>query len=61
MKYIATELFDEIGKPLIDFALNEAEYVIDVQVGKSQVKRIEKAEKENNAEDYDSAVDDIFK
>ena len=61
VKYIATELFDEIGKPLIDFALNEADYVIDVQIGKSQIKRIDKAEKGNDAQEYDDAVDDIFK
>lgn len=60
IKTIATELFEEIGEPLIHFFFNEAEYQADVIEGKLNVKKLEKAKDENDQGTYDSAADDTF-
>lgn len=60
VKYLATELYDEIGEPLIHYVFNEAEYQANIVNGKLIVKRLDEARTNGNASDYDSATDDIF-
>ena len=61
IKFIVTELYEEIGEPVIKYALNEVGYQYDRVKGKVIVNRIEKAKDENNEEAYNSAVDSSFK
>ena len=60
VKLIATELFDEIGKPLIQAAFFQAGYAYDRIDGKITAKKIREAREEGNEADYNSHVDDIF-
>jgi hypothetical protein len=57
IKFIAEELFEEVGKPTANYILVEVRYRIDVFEGKRILKRLQGAA---SAEDYDRAVDDIY-
>lgn len=55
IKYIATELFDEVAKPFMQFVFRRAGYAYDVNQGEHTLKRIENAQDVN---DWSDAVDD---
>jgi hypothetical protein len=57
VKYVVTELYEEIGEPLVRAALNRVGYVYDKVEGKVLIKKLR--ESENEAE-YDSTIDDIL-
>ena len=57
IKYVVTELYEEVAEPLIKMALNHAGYLYDRQKGKVLIKRLENAE---NSADYNAASDDVF-
>ena len=61
IKYIATEVFDEIGKPFIQAFFRELGYGVDKIDGAIKVEKLEKAKEENDQEAYDSAADAILK
>ena len=61
IKYVVTELFEEIGEPLIKAAFVKMGYLYDRVEGKIIVKKIQDAREDNDADAYDSATDDIFK
>jgi len=60
VKLIITEFFEEIAEPLIRLSLRRLEYSYKKVEGKIIIKKIEKAKNENNQNDYDHSVDDIF-
>jgi len=60
IKYIVTELYDEIAEPLIKMALNHAGYIYDKNAGKIHISRLKKARADHDQETYDSTSDDIF-
>lgn len=60
VKFIITELFDEIGEPLIKAGFIRLGYYYDRVNGEIIVKRIHQAKEDNNAQDYDNATDDLF-
>lgn len=60
VKKVLTEFSDEIGEPIVRGMLNNVGYAYDKINGHVIIKRIKKAEDENNGGDYDSAVDDIY-
>lgn len=57
VKYVVTELYEEIGEPIIKMALNHMGYLYDRQKGKVLIKRLNNAEDENT---YNTISDDIF-
>lgn len=61
IRLVVTELYEEIGEPIIKYALNEVGYQYDKVKGRVIVRRIEKARNENNPDGYNSAVDSSFK
>lgn len=60
IKYIITELFEELAEPLMKAAFVKMGYFYDRVEGKIIVKRIEQAREAGNGEDYDNATDDVF-
>lgn len=60
LKYIVTNLFEEIAEPLVRMALNQVGYIYDKHDGKVIVKKMKKASEDGNESDYNDAVDDIF-
>lgn len=60
IKFIVTELYEEIGEPLIRAGLNQIGYYYDKIDGNIQVKKLEKARDQNNADAYNSASDNIL-
>lgn len=53
IKYIATELFDEVAKPFMQYIFQRAGYAYDVRQGEHTLKRIE------NAQDVDAWSDSV--
>lgn len=60
IKKILTEFSDEIGEPVVRGMLTNVGYIYDKIDGHVVIKRMRKAEQENNSGGYDSAVDDIY-
>ena len=60
IKLIITELYEEIGEPLIKAALNQLGYYYDKVDGNVQVKRLEIGRRNNDQNTYDRASDDIL-
>jgi hypothetical protein len=60
IKLIAKELFDEIGKPLLQAGFNQAGYIYDRIDGRITAKKIIQAREDGDEENYNRAVDDIF-
>ena len=60
VKKIATEFYEELAEPLMNYMFNEAEYQATVVEGKLIVKKLDKAREEGNAEDYNDATDSTF-
>lgn len=61
IKFVVNELFEEIAEPLIKVAFVSMGYQFNRLQGEIIVKRIIKAQGENDQQAYDSAIDDIFK
>ena len=57
VKFIATELFEEVGEPVARAVLIEAGYRLDRYDGKLAVKKLKEAD---DADSYDDAADDIL-
>jgi hypothetical protein len=57
VKYVITELYDEIGEPLVRAAVNRIGYTYDKVEGKVLIKKLNEAQ---NEADYDSTIDDIL-
>ena len=57
IKYIVTELYEEVAEPLLKMALNRVGYAYDKHRGKTIIKRLENAEDQTT---YDAATDDAF-
>tara|TARA_R110000787_G_scaffold5686_6_gene20541 strand:- start:5419 stop:5718 length:300 start_codon:yes stop_codon:yes gene_type:complete len=55
IKYIATELFDEVAKPFMQYVFRRAGYTYDVKKGEHVLKRIE------DAKDIDAWSDAVNK
>jgi len=60
IKFVVTELYDEVAEPLIRAGVNHVGYVYDKHKGRIQVKIIEKAFDESNHEAYRTGVNDVF-
>lgn len=61
IKFVVTELFEEVAEPLIKMALNHVGYIYDKQRGRVVIKRLERAENEGDEDGYNSASDDVFR
>lgn len=57
VKFIITELYEEIGEPIIRAGLNLEGYTYDKVEGKVLIKKLREAD---NEADYDSTIDDIL-
>lgn len=60
VKYLATELFEEILEPSIDFIIHEVEEKADKISGKFKNKKLNQAIEDQDDEAYDSASDSTF-
>jgi hypothetical protein len=58
IKFVATELYEEIGEPVAKAAMLQVGYLYDRHEGRVIVQKFKEAE---NGQAYDDAVDDIFK
>lgn len=61
LKYLVTELFEEVVEPMIKALFREINEALDEQEGKKKFKRIQEAMREEDPVKYDAAVDDVFK
>jgi hypothetical protein len=61
IKLIVTELYDEIGEPVINRILNAAGYQFNRLEGKGMVRKIKGARNANDEEAYNDSVDTVFK
>lgn len=55
--FVATELYEEVGRPVAQAVLVEVGYAMDIVDGRVKLKRLKEA---TSGEDYDSSVDDIL-
>ncbi len=60
IKFIISELFDEIGEPLIRAGLNQIGYYYDKIDGNIQIKKLKDARGKNDADAYNRASDNIL-
>ena len=61
IKYVVKEiLFDKAITPMVQKIFLEIGYSFDVGEGKILIKRLKKAQDENNQNDYDDTIDDIL-
>lgn len=58
--YIVTELYEEIGEPIVKYILNRVGYLYHKQEGKVIIKRLNEAEENQDEAAYDNALDDLF-
>lgn len=56
IKFIAEELYEEVGRPVANYALVEFRYYIDVETGKRYLKKLKEAPNEDADDD---AIDSI--
>lgn len=55
----ASLAWDYFVEPFILWGIRRGFFVYDVQAGKAKLKRIEKAKREGNEEDYNRNMDDV--
>ena len=60
IKFIVTELFEEIAEPFIRYALNQVGYYYDKIDGEVKIKKLDRARENNNEQDYNATIDDIL-
>lgn len=60
IKFIVTELFEEVAEPLIRYALNQVGYYYDKIDGEVKIKKLNRARENNNEQDYNATIDDIL-
>ena len=61
VKFIVTELFEEIAEPIVRYAFREMGYAYNRIEGEVVLKKIKQAKKEDNEEDYNTHLDGAFK
>lgn len=59
IKLIVTELFEEIGEPVVNYLIRKGALAYDKAEGKIKIKKLERAKESNNEADYNSTIDDI--
>lgn len=60
IKFVTTELIEEVGIPVINAIQVEIVYQYDVQTGKVLAKRINQAREDGDAQTYNDTSDDIM-
>jgi len=60
IKFVVTELFEELGEPLIKAALNKIGYYYDKIDGNINIGKIKKARASDDKEGYNQAIDNIL-
>lgn len=60
IKFIVENLFEQVAEPIIRASFIKLGYAYNRVEGEILVKKLDRAKKENNEGDYDSAIDDIF-
>ncbi len=61
IKFIVTELFEEVAEPLVKYFFRKIGYVYDRVEGEIKFNRIKEAKENNDKISYNIAVDDVFK
>ena len=55
-----SHLFDEVIEPILKFSFNGVQFIYDKEKGKILAKKISQAREDDNHDDYNSSIDDIF-
>ena len=59
VKYIATELFEEVAEPVVRFLVRKGQLVYDKRSGNIMISKVRRAIDENNDDDYWDAIGSI--
>lgn len=60
IKFIVENLFEELAEPLIKYAFRRMGYLYQRTKGEILVKKLRKAQNDNDQDAYDSTIDDII-
>ena len=60
IKFLVENMFEQVAEPIIRASFIKLGYMYNRAEGEILVKKLNRAKKENNEGNYDSAVDDIF-
>ena len=60
VKYIVTELYDELGEPILKAGVNYVGYRYDKYKGKVHIRKLDKARDENDENNYNRTIDTIL-
>ena len=60
IKLIVSELYDEVGEPVIEFGLRKVGVVYRKIDGKIKVTRLDRARENQDADAYDATIRDIL-
>jgi len=59
VKFIVTELFEQVAEPLILLSMRKGLLFYDKTRGKIRIKKIQQAKEEGDENTYDSNIDDV--
>ena len=57
-KFVVEEVFDQVGKPIVLYAIRKGKLFYDIRDGSIKVGKLEDAIKEQDEDTYDDIVDD---
>lgn len=60
IKFVVENMFEQVAEPIIRASFIKLGYMYNRVEGEILVKKLNKAKRENNEGNYDSAIDDIF-
>lgn len=60
IKFVVESMFEQVAEPIIRASFIKLGYMYNRVEGEILVKKLNKAKRENNEGNYDSAIDDIF-
>ena len=59
VKFIVTELFEEVAEPIIRLGLRKMGYVYNRIEGEIELKKLERAKEEGDEQSYNDVIDDL--
>lgn len=59
VKYVATNLYDEVAVPIVNFLGRKGLLFVDKESGKIKVKKINEAKKDDDIDSYSSTIGSV--
>lgn len=59
VKFIATELFEELGEPVIKYSIRKGQLLYDKAAGEIKVKKYERAKEEGDEDAYSDSISNV--